>query len=297
MVLPTDVRNPYETVHADDIFGRLCASSRRHFTNPYEIVEWPDAIEAGQWYTSPELISIYGTPEWDALSDQQRKSLSFWEAVNFYSLNIHGEKSLMEGLARRLYEPDKRAIAPYLHHMLDEENKHSIYFGGFCERYAGKVYPDRKLTLSEDPAPAQDFLFFAKVMIFEEIVDRYNVLMARDTRLAPVARFINDNHHREETRHLAFGRRIVGALFRDGERSWPDGLVAEVRGYLHGYLIQTWREFYNPAVYADAGIPRPWELARTAYEAPASRGHRASLSGRCLNFLHKSGILLESPTL
>jgi hypothetical protein len=177
--------------------------------------------------------------------------------------------------------------------MLDEENKHSIYFGGFCERYAGKVYPDRKLIFGEDPAEARDFLFFAKVMIFEEIVDRYNVLMARDERLAPVARFINDNHHREETRHLAFGRRMLQALLRDGRRHWSDDLLDEVRTHLAGFLAQTWREFYNSAVYADAGLPHSWDLATSAYTSSAAHAHRKALSSRCMRFLNNSHILPE----
>jgi hypothetical protein len=177
--------------------------------------------------------------------------------------------------------------------MLDEENKHSIYFGGFCDRYAGKVYPDRKLSFGEDPAPARDFLFFAKVMVFEEVVDRYNVLMARDERLTPIARFINRNHHLEETRHLAFGRRMVAALYREGERSWSPDLVTDVRRYLLGFLAQTWREFYNPAVYADAGVGDPWGGARRGVEAPPAARHRSRISGRCIRFLTHTGILEE----
>jgi hypothetical protein len=42
----------------------------------------------------------------------------------------------MQGLAARLYRKDLLGVASYLHHFLDEENKHSVYFGGFCTRYA-----------------------------------------------------------------------------------------------------------------------------------------------------------------
>jgi hypothetical protein len=281
----------------DEVVDKLCASSRRHYTNPYEGLEWPDELDRGRWFMSPELISIYGTEAWEALSEPQAKELSFWEAVNFFSLNIHGEKSLMEGLARRLYAAGGKPVSPYLHHMLDEENKHSVYFGGFCTRYAGKVYPERKLALAGDPEGAEDFLFFAKVLIFEEIVDRYNVAMSADRRLHPIARFINENHHLEETRHLAFGRGMVKRLFDEGRDRWPAELLDTVRHYLAGYLQVTWKEYYNPAVYADAGLPEPWSLAAAAHASPAARSHRRTITGRCLRFLRQAEILVQEPIL
>jgi len=148
-----------------DEFGRLveklCEASKRQYVNPYEYLEWPDALNVETWCTSPELVSLFGTPVYERLTEAERKRLSFYEAVNFFSLNIHGEKSLIEGLAQRVYRRENDLITPYLHHFLDEENKHMVYFGGFCRKYAGKVYPDRKMTIPRDFAPGEeDFLFY-----------------------------------------------------------------------------------------------------------------------------------------
>jgi hypothetical protein len=288
----TDVPGP-EAATLD----RLCATSRQRYANPYEAIEWPAALDRGQWFTSPELVSLHGTRAWDAMDTAQRMRLSFWEAVGFYSLNVHGEKYLMQGLARRLYSPGSGAVDPYLHHMLDEENKHGIYFGGFCARYAGKLYPDRTVTLGTEPEGAEDFLFFARVLIFEELVDRFNVLMAGDERLAPVARRINLLHHLDETRHLAFGRGMVRRLFDEGTRAWTPATLAGIRAHLAGYLTVTWRSFYNPAVYLDAGLDDPWGLAARAWDDPATRRQRRAVSRRCLRFLTGSGILVEEPAL
>jgi len=96
---------------------RLCRSSRKAFGNPYQAFVWPDALDPGCWYTSPELVSIHGTETWDGLDAEGRKRVAFWDAVNFYSLNIHGERSLMQGLGTsavrlmvtldRILEPDR----------------------------------------------------------------------------------------------------------------------------------------------------------------------------------------------
>ena len=271
---------------------RLSTASRRTYQNPYEAIEWPDHLDRDQWFTSPELVSLYGTPHWDELPEERRKELSFWEAVNFFSLNIHGEKLLMEGMAHRLYQPGLEEVAEYLHHFLDEENKHSVWFGTFCRRYAGKVYPDRQVAFPREYAEGEeDLLFFARVSVFEEIVDRYNVAMGRDERLAPVVRRINANHHAEEARHLVFGRRIVAELWRTGVAQWPAEVVEGIRAHLQAFVVATWRSYYNPEVYRDAGFADPWAVARQAWEHPAARARREETTRSCLRPLVEAGVL------
>ena len=277
---------------------QLSATSRRAYQNPYEAISWPEELDRRQWFTSPELISLYGTRFWHEMPEEGRQELSFWEAVNFYSLNIHGEKALMEGLAQRLYQPGLEEVAHYLHHFLDEENKHSVWFGTFCTRYGGKVYADRKVVFPREYVEGEeDFLFFAKVAIFEEIVDRYNLVQGRDGRLAPLARQINVNHHAEETRHLVFGRRIVDDLWRKWSPTWSTEVVEGVRTYLAGYLVTTWKEYYNPDVYRDIGLSDPSAVAREAWDDPVSRRRREDVTRRCLRPFLDAGVLESEPAV
>lgn len=277
---------------------RLSGLSRRHFRNAYEAVEWPDAVDRDQWFVSPELISVYGTATWRALDDAQRKELSFWEAVNFFSLNIRGEKALIQGMAQRLYAPGLESVSDYLHHFLDEENKHSVWFGTFCLRYGGKVYPELKVAFPNELSESEEnFLFFARIAVFEEIVDRYNETMGKDERLVPVVRQINALHHAEETRHLVFGRRVVEHLWQDNLGEWSPETVARVRAYLGSYVTATWREYYNPYVYRDAGLDNPWALARETWQSAAAQAHRTQVSSRCLGFFERAGVLDQEPEL
>lgn len=280
------------------IVEKLCEASKKEYANPYSSMEWPEALDPEAWFMSPELLSIYGMKEYDRLTEGEKKKLSFYETVNFFSLNIHGEKSLVEGLARQLYLRENQALSPYLHHFLDEENKHMIYFGGFCTRYAGKVYRDRKMVFPRDYAPGEEsFLFFAKVVIFEEIVDVYNVKMAKDERLAPVARQINLSHHRDEMRHLVFGRNLVKALFQRNRAVWSPEITQGVRHYLMNYFSATWKEYYNPDVYKDAGLEEPYRLQAAALENPRARAHRKKISEGCIRYFLENDILEEEPVL
>ncbi|MGH8488452.1 MAG: diiron oxygenase [Gammaproteobacteria bacterium] len=282
----------------DTVVSTLCRVSQDQFADPFQALDWPESLDKAQWYFSPELVSIYGMPEYDALPEDQKELLSFYETVNFFSLNIHGEKALIEGLARNLYVRENPAISPYLHHFLDEENKHMIYFGRFCTYYAGKIYPDKKMLFPREYAPGEEeVLFFIKVMIFEEIVDVYNTSMATDERLVPIAREINRLHHVDESRHLAFGRAIVKWLFEHYSGRWSEATLAAVREYVTGYLLSTWREYYNVDVYRDVGLQDPYGLQERAFARPGARVHRKRVSDQCIRYLMQSKILLEEPAL
>jgi hypothetical protein len=270
---------------------RLSERSAEAAANPRPPIVWPEALPPDAWCTSPELISIYGTPTWNALDERTQCRLSFLECANFFALNIHGERALMEGLARRLYARELAAHSHYLHHFLAEENEHMTWFAGFCQRYAGKIYADRKLVLPREHAPGEeDILFFARVLMFELIVDGYNQRMAKDERLHPLVREINFRHHEDESRHLAFGRLVVEDLWNRHAMRWSAEVRESVRRYVAVYLEATWREYYNPDVYRDARFVEPYELARQAFAAPAARARRDEVQRRCVRILDEIGM-------
>jgi hypothetical protein len=143
----------------------------------------------------------------------------------------------------------------------------------------------------------EDFLFFAMVLIFEEIVDVYNVMMSRDQRLVPLARQINLLHHRDEARHLVFGRQVVKDLFSRYSLRWSDETRRGIREYLKRFLVATWKEYYNPDVYRDSGFENPFEIQEMAFENANARAHRARISEGCVRYLLENNILDEEPVL
>lgn len=284
------------TENLEALTHKLCEASQAQYVNPYQELSWPETLEESAWCFSPELLSLYGIPRFDTLPEATQKKLSFWETVNFFSLNIHGERALMEGLAARLYKKAFYPVSAYLHHFLDEENKHMVYFGGFCNRYAGKIYSSRTVTFPRDYAPGElDFLFFAQVMIFEEIVDVYNIKMSQDSRLPEIIREINRYHHRDEARHLSFGRLLVRDLFHQHAEAWPPEVLVRVREQLKHYFLKTWKEFYNPDVYRDCGLEDPYTLMDEAFDSASARKQRRDISAKCMTYLLDTGILEEDP--
>lgn len=281
------------TLNSQKLADKLSeASVRLHYT-ALEAVPMPDGLAKNEWYTAPELMTLFGQPEWEQLSLDQKKILSFYEAVNFYSLNINGEKVLIEGLAKRLYDDSRPAEhSRYIHHFLDEENKHMTFFGTFCMKYAGKVYQDRKFNFEREYQEGEEeFLFFLKVFIFEEVADYFNVKMSHDERLTETARKINYYHHLDESRHLAFGRAHLKEVWDKYSVTWGSEYKTNLETYIGQYLVATWREYYNPDVYKDAGIDSPYDVSDRVFHSEAAKSFRQNVSETLINYIKKCGIV------
>ncbi len=74
---------------ATEIATRLTKASRKKLWDVYGL-DWPEQLQEGAWYMSPELVSIYGTELWDSLDEAQQKKLSLYETGNFFSIVLLG---------------------------------------------------------------------------------------------------------------------------------------------------------------------------------------------------------------
>jgi hypothetical protein len=290
-------RIPLET--ASQLATRLTGASRRKHWDVYSAFDWPAQLSTDLWYMPPELISVFGTPVWDALDEATRRRLSLFELGNFFSLVLQGERPLVQGLVHRLYaRSNSREITEYLHHFVDEENKHMVMFGEFCHRYVGKVYPEKKISLPQQLAAGEEEVaFFCKVMVVEELGDYYNVEILRDERCDPFVRRINEVHHIDEARHLAFGRRYLAELFERHAKAWSADELARFRDWLGNYLRASWGDYYNPTMYKDAGLADAYEVRQTVLAHPACAEHRRRVSKKLVDYFVENGLLAGEPVL
>lgn len=274
-----------------DLAARLDAASARPGRDPYAALAWPAARDPQAWYFSPELVSLQGTPAWDALDEAARRDLAFCEAVNFFSLNVHGETRLIAGLDARADARGGDAVAAYLRRFRAEEAKHRDAFSRFCRDYAGAVYPDRSIAL----APGWDgddaeLVFFARVLVFEELVDAYNAVMGRDRRLAPIARQLNQAHHLEEARHLAFGRAWLTRLVAAARARWQGGEAAAIAAHLADFRQALWRDLFCVQAWRDAGLAEAYALRLATLAAPAVQARERAAFARVDALLRTLGL-------
>jgi len=298
-VAPHQAMNHPDRIDTGPLAPRLTKASRKFFWNVYDYIEWPESIDGATWYMAPELISIYGTEKWESLDQRARTQLSLSELGNFFSLTLQGERPLVQGLVHRLYlKSTDPEVTEYLHHFVDEENKHMVMFGEFCNRYIGKVYAEKKLAFGREYAKGEEEVaFFCKVLVVEELGDYYNVAMQEDERIQPLAARINWIHHRDEARHMAFGRRFLQSLAERWLAEWSPETTQGFQAWLAQYLRSSWSDFYNPMMYKDAGLDDPYGIRTLALDHPLCREHRTRVSRKLIDYFISVGLLSGEPQL
>jgi hypothetical protein len=272
--------------------NRLEQMAESGYYNPYTIFEWPDSIEPDKPWMSENLTTLAGTEMWDELTRDQQLALTRYEAINFFSLNIHGIRELLSEVVMRIHDRTYANVSEFLHHFIGEENEHMWFFAQFCLRYGGKLYPPQP-TLKADSVThlsqvARELVVFARILIFEEIVDYYNAHMATDQSLPLIAREINRVHHQDESRHVAFGRMVFTNLLDQVVKRDP-AEVPVIAEYLESYLQYSIGTLYDPAAYRDAGIPNALALRRRALHHPARVAAHDQVLKRTRSFLSKAG--------
>ena len=205
---------------------------------------------------SAALLPLAGHPYFRDLTDEQVRRVALLEAVNFFSLNINGEHELLTGLAARLSGAAPSYIAQYLRRFLQEEEAHTAVFTRFCLQYNGHIVRDRQIRFPRQFAPGEEeFLFFARILIFEEIAHFYNLQLACDDSLWLLARDINRYHAEDEAGHIAFGRLYVAEMWDRYGRTCDIEQKRDMAGYLGRYVQTIQRSYVNADVYRDCGLP------------------------------------------
>lgn len=276
---------------------RLVEDSTEHHYNPYQRFGWVSALADEQWWMSPELLTVAGTSWARSLDEATLMRLSKWECVNFFSLNIHGIRELLLEVTKRIHMPGFEMPSEFFHRFLGEENGHMWFFAQFCQRYGNKIYVDKTLRMGDDSTDQEvaSFLVFARILIFEEVVDYFNIQMGRDTTLHPLIQEINQAHHDDEWRHIVMGRQLVEYLYQPLRERGDQALLDQLDEYLRRYMVASVHSLYNPAVYRDAGLPDPYQLRNDLLTDPGREAYHQTFLRRSTGFLLGSGIIAQPP--
>src|SRR5690349_10164554 len=86
------------TSHA--VSDRLLRSSAKQSYDPEVDLDWDAPLVDGRWFMQPERLSLYGTPLWDRLSEEQRIELSRHEVASISSVGLWFELILMQMMVR-----------------------------------------------------------------------------------------------------------------------------------------------------------------------------------------------------
>ncbi|SCF39732.1 P-aminobenzoate N-oxygenase AurF [Micromonospora matsumotoense] len=271
---------------------RLTAAAESEYYNPYQTFEWPESIPEGALWMSEDLVTVHGTAAAAELDREQYLALSKWESINFYSLNVHGIRELMQEVVQRIHTPGFEIPTPFFHHFLGEENEHMWFFAEFCLRYGGKLFANRAMTFPKEQHSAllDNFIVFSRILIFEQIVDHFNSRMAADAALPETIRAINRVHHQDESRHIAFGAQLVRALWLRLRTDGDDKEIAVARQYVEKYIASSLQQLYSVDAYRNAGIPDPFAFRSRVLADPSRSAAHDAVTARTDAFYRRIGL-------
>ena len=278
------------TVDREVVAQRLLGGAIKRSYQPEVDIDWDAPIDPGKYFLPPPVVSLYGTPYWDEMSEAQRIELSRQEMANVLSVGIWFENVLNRALLNELTREDPRsAHAHYTLNEMGDECRHMTMFGKVIDRVGARPYGLRareRLAVQLLPFALRGSLLWVAALVGEEIFDALQRRMMHDEQLQPIVAQLMRIHVTEEARHIKFAREGVVRRMESAGR-----LERVLTGNLVGLGGPVFRyAFSNPAVYRRAGL----DAERASREADANPHLReAQILGFAplAEFLTENGLL------
>jgi hypothetical protein len=269
----TGRRSGKKPVDRQDLSTRLLGSAAKKSYDPVVDIDWEAPTPPGLYGLSPEWSSLYGTPLWDELSEDQRITLTTHEMCSISGVGIWFECLLMQLVLRDIYGDDP--AQPHVQWALTEiadECRHSVMFARTAQTFGAPSYqpPSGILRLGKAFAAKGDGpSAYAAILVAEEILDIFQRDLMKDERVQPLTRATSQIHVVEEARHMRFAREEITRRTPQLSR-WQlrrhRTVVAAVAAIVAENLVQ-------PAVYAAAGL----DVERAVAAAKANEHYAAKL--------------------
>jgi hypothetical protein len=283
--------------HRNRTATRLLRSSSKNSYDPQLDIDW-DAPADGPGldelsFMPFERVSLYGTPLWDGLSEEQRLTLARHELASVAGTGLWFEIMLIQMLARYAYHQDPQS--PHTQYALTEvgdETRHVIMFAKAIDRLGLPTYrPNRFVHQLARlyKATARGTTLFAPVLVAEEVTDRLQRATMNDEAIHPLVRMVNRIHVIEEARHVRFAREEVARLMPTMGpvvKLINNTIAAAVSAIVVSVLI-------SPQVYAQVGLD-PKQAARVARRNPHHRETRRWLAEKIMAFLDEQGMVTRT---
>jgi hypothetical protein len=277
---------PVTTPSREEFAERLLKGSVKKSYSPVVDIDWDAPLDPDRFYLPPKVVTLYGTPEWDALTREQQIELSRQELINVLSAGIWFENILNQALLRDLMH--KNPTASSTHYALTElgdETRHMVMFGKTIAHIGGiPVRPRRfqRIIINALPFVFRGSILWTAALVGEEIFDALQRQIMEDPDLQPIVQRLMRIHVTEEARHIQFAR--------DGLRKHVPTMPwyrKVLLANLHGAGGPFYRMLFTiPVQYSRAGLDGA-EMRRVARANP----HFHQM--RVMSFASLSAFLIE----
>ena len=94
------------TVDREVVAQRLLGGSIRRSYQPEVDIDWDAPLDPKKYFLPPQVVSLYGTPLWEEMTEEQRIELSRQEMANVLSVGVWFENVLNRALLHELTRED-----------------------------------------------------------------------------------------------------------------------------------------------------------------------------------------------
>ena len=264
---------------------QLIAASERTSFDPFRDIDWSLEPTDDAYHLPVEKLPLFGTPQWDAMSETERHAYSRHECAALCAAGIWFENKLMRIVLRHLAElPVTDPAHRYLLVEVADECRHSTMFGEYIRRAGTPEYAPTVEDLDVDALPGGRAMGYLLILAIEELLDVCNRATMRDETMHPLSRQIARIHVLEEARHVSFAKAYLA-------EAWPqlsDTERAEAAAIAPVAVDVVAQLMVNDEVASTLGIPDGAEAAR------ANPHHRARIVNdlaKLVDFLTELGVI------
>ncbi|BBX20408.1 aminobenzoate oxygenase [Mycolicibacterium duvalii] len=194
----------------EEFAERLLKGSVKKSYAPVVDIDWDAPLDPDKFFLPPQVVTLYGTPQWEAMSRREQIELSRQELVNILSAGIWFENILNQALLRDLMH--KNPTAATTHYALTElgdETRHMVMFGKTIARIGGTPVRPRlfhRIVINSLPFVFRGDVLWGAALVGEEIFDALQRQILDDPDLQPIVSRLMRIHVTEEARHIQFAR-------------------------------------------------------------------------------------------
>lgn len=254
----------------EEFSERLLNGTIKKSYEPAVDIDWDAPLDPDKFFLPPQMMTLYGTPEWDAMSREQQRELSRQQLVNMLSAGIWFENILNQALLRSIMHtnPTSRSTQ-YMLTELGDETRHMVMFGKTIDRVGGIPVRPRlyqRIIINSLPFTFRGPILWVAALVGEEIFDALQRQILDDPELQPIVRRLMRIHVTEEARHIQFAR--------DGLRKEVPAMPwfrKVVVSNLHGVGGPFYRMLFTLPVYYDRAGLDGRQMCRIARANPHFR--------------------------
>jgi hypothetical protein len=194
----------------EEFSERLLNGSMKKSYAPAVDIDWDAPLDPDKFFLPAEMVTIYGTPAWDAMTREQQRELSRQQLVNILSAGIWFENILNQALLREMMHTNPTARSTqYMLTELGDETRHMVMFGKAIDRIGGVPVRPRlfqRIIINSLPFGFRGPILWGAALVGEEIFDALQRQMLDDPEIQPIVRRLMRIHVTEEARHIQFAR-------------------------------------------------------------------------------------------